>query len=136
MKVLAVLDWHSLTLEGAVAAGMFHVVHALVGTRYVCHGSDVLYLFCSSTVLAHETHSSGEDDLSALSRLDGPRGKRLSRSHPLYMVYDGYLCVAGKHKVAVHGMYSEVGVNRLLGCTQRLGDGGASEDAARTGWMP
>lgn len=52
------------------------------------------------------------------------------------MVYYGYFGVASKHKVAVHGMHSEVCRYRLLGCTQRLRNSSTAKNAPGTWRVP
>jgi hypothetical protein len=68
----------------------------------------------TSTVLAHEAHGCGEDDLASLSRLHSPSRKGLARPYSFYVVYDGYVGVTGEDEVAVHRVDGEVPGHRLL----------------------
>jgi hypothetical protein len=136
VKVPTILNCHSLTLKGTVAGLALHIVHALNWSWYVWHWMDVFHLLLSPTVLFHKAHGGREDDFPPLPRLYGPGRKGLSGSHPFYMVYDGYLCVAGKHKVAMHRVHRELRVHGLLGGSQCLRDCRSAKDTARTRWMP
>lgn len=90
----------------------------------------------AGAVLAHEADGGGEDDVASLTRLHRPRSEGLAGAHLLDVVYDGDLRVAGQHEVAVHRVHGEVRLDRLLGGAQRLGNGGAAEDATGARRVP
>lgn len=56
-----------------------------------------------------EAQGGGEDWPAPLTCLHGPSDKAPSIAHPLNMIENGNFRVAGKDKVAVHAVNSEVG---------------------------
>jgi hypothetical protein len=104
-----VLNVEPVALEGALVIAIeVDVILVIRGTGDLGHRVSVLDLLVTAAVLAHEAHGGCEDNFAPLAGLDRPCCKRLAGADAFDVVYNGYLCVAGKDKVAVHRVDGEV----------------------------
>ena len=96
----------------------------------------MLYRLRPPGAFSHITHCSGEDGLASLSGLHRSCSEGFAVTDVFDVVDDRDFCVAGKDKVAVHGVDGEVARNGALGGAEALRDDGTTVDAACAGRMP